>query len=310
MTSPPDDITEEEREIALIEGEHLMESGQVDRQQNRFEDAENAFNKALTLFKQLGDPLGQGKALGNLGTVYQYQGQLEQAVSCYRQSLAIAENFGNQRSAAICRGNIAGILHAKGQVGEAINEFERAISLVQQIGDKIHEGHFIGNLGTCYQCKGELDEALRFFSKARSVAQDIGDRRSEGIQLGNLGDIYLKQGRLENAAEALQKAIQISQDVMPVAAGAFRGSLGLVVALSGDLEGAHAILDAGEVLVKPMQVEYAKFLCKKGRVCHIGGDAKRADSALQQAKRIAEEMKLPDESELSQAIAELAELLE
>ena len=70
------------------------------------------------------------------------------------------------------------------------------------------------------------------------------------------------------------------------------------------------MLEEGEPLVVAYPEEHAKFLCKKGKVCLLFGDTSAAQAALKQAKEIAADLKFSDDSELSQDIAELAELLE
>ena len=51
--------------------------------------------------------------------------------------------------------------------------------------------------------------------------------------------------------------------------------------------------------------EHARFLSKKGQVCHLVGDAEGARASLEAARALAVELKVGDESEVSQAIGEL-----
>ena len=83
---------------------------------------------------------------------------------------------------------------------------------------------------------------------------------------------------LVGGAEALRKAISIGDRTFPVAGGAFRGSLALLLAKQDQLEQSQTLLDTGELQVENYPEEHAKFLCKKGQVCHIGGDAEGVDA--------------------------------
>ena len=75
------------------------------------------------------------------------------------------------------------------------------------------------------------------------------------------------------------------------------------------MDEAQALLEAGEPQVESTPEEHAKFLCKKGQVCHIAGDAEGARAALVQAQGMAAELKVRDDSEVGQAVAALAALL-
>ncbi len=93
-------------------------------------------------------------------------------------------------------------------------------------------------------------------------------------------------------------------------AGAFSASLALLVAQQGKLDEARTLIETGEPQVDPYPNEHAKFLCKKGRVCHIAGDADGARAALKQAQGLRAELKVSDDSEVGQAIVALRAILD
>ena len=136
----------------------------------------------------------------------------------------------------------------------------------------------------------------RHYTQSLAIAREIGNKRSEGIDLGNLGDALVKLNRLDEAEAVFREAIPIGDDVFPVAAGAFRGSLSLLLAQQGQHDEAQALLEAGEPQVESRPEEHAKFLCKKGHVYHMAGDAEGARASLVQAQGMAVELKVSDDS--------------
>ena len=58
-----------------------------------------------------------------------------------------------------------------------------------------------------------------------------------------------------------------------------------------------------------MPEEHAKFLGKKGQVCHLAGDADGAQASLGQARALAVELNVSGQSEVGQAIRALETLL-
>ena len=79
-----------------------------------------------------------------------------------------------------------------------------------------------------------------------------------------------KLDRLDEAEAVFREAIPIGDDDLSCAAGAFRGSLALLLAQQGQHDEAQALLEAGEPQVESFPQEHAKFLCKKGHVLPHG----------------------------------------
>ena len=72
----------------------------------------------------------------------------------------------------------------------------------------------------------------------------------QGQTLGNLGDLTGKQGQLIEAEAALREAMPICDELVPPAAGAFGGSLALLLAHQDHLDEAQALLATGEPQVE------------------------------------------------------------
>ena len=79
----------------------------------------------------------------------------------------------------------------------------------------------------------------------------------------------------------------------------------MLLAEGGRFEAAKAELEIGEPLIRVNPNEHAKFLCKKAKAFHRFGDATGAGVALEEARQLALNLGVLDESELSQTIAKL-----
>jgi tetratricopeptide (TPR) repeat protein len=187
--------------------------------------------------------------------------------------------------------------------------FTQAFVIAQKIGHKRSECINLGGLGNVWYAQRRYQRAIDLFTRALNLAREIGAKHIEGIYIGNLGDAFAWLQRLEEAEGAFREAIPICEDTFPVGAGAFRGSLALLLAQQDQLEEAQALLQTGETQVEPHKEEHAKFLGKKGQVCHLAGDADGARTSLEQARALAVELKVTDESEIGQAIQALEAVL-
>ena len=204
---------------------------------------------------------------------------------------------------------LGNIEKAESRYLEAENCFLSAIEIFQKHGNRAGEGDAYGSLGGVYQNKGELDRAIAHYTQAIDIAREIGDKRTEGSHLGNLGDIFVKMEQLSDAEKAFRKAIPILDETFFIAAGAFRGSLALLLAQTDQFDEAQALLEVGEPQVATYPSEYAKFLCKKSQVQLLAGEPEAAQSFLDQAKAIASEYKFGDDGEVPEAIRETSALL-
>jgi tetratricopeptide (TPR) repeat protein len=234
---------------------------------------------------------------------------LDQAVALYTQSIEIAREIGNKRSESSILGNLGNIYNNKGDLDRAGSLFSQSIDAAREIGDKASEGIHVGNLGLVYQNKGELDRAIALYTQAIDIAREIGDKTSESTHLGNLGNALFQHNRTVDAEDAFRKAIPIGDEALPVAAGAFRASLALLLAQKGQLNEAQELLKIGELQVTAHRNEHAKLLCTKGQVQLLAGETEAARMCLNQAKALATAHKLGEDVEVTQEISALEGLL-
>lgn len=197
----------------------------------------------------------------------------------------------------------------RGQLDEAINHYKTAINTFEELGDKRNLGIFIGNLGGALRSTGEYHQAIDHYERALRIQQQVGDKRHEGIFRGNLGEIHYLLDRNEEAKRSFSEAIAILDHIIPAAAGAFRGSLALLHAESGDLSTARQLLERGEEQVASEREEAGLFLCKKGQVQCLGKEYTSATASLDQASHLAREMAVTDNSDLAKSIAKLRQQL-
>jgi tetratricopeptide (TPR) repeat protein len=300
-----EDAPDEERELALVEAERLLELGNLDFEQSHHDEALRRYQEALAIFEKHGDRSGEGRTQGHIGTVYQAQGAHERALAFFTSAVTIAREIGNKSSESMHLGNLAAVYQVQDQANQAIETFSQAIDLAREIRDKRREGIHLGNLGNVYRAQGENERAVDLFTQAAAIAQEIGDKRSEGIGLGNLGDTLTGLGRFKEAEDALKKAISIGDKTYPLAADVFRGSLALLLAQHDQIEEALLLLGQGETSIESQPEEHAKFLGKKAHVQHLAGDNEAARLTLNRARALADKLKVSDKSEAAQSIQNL-----
>ena len=204
---------------------------------------------------------------------------------------------------AVYLSKLALIHQDQGRSDEALDYLLQSLALSREVGNAPNISNNLANIALLHRSQGRLGEALEYFRQALSAAREMGNRRSEGVTLGTLGALMFSMGEAESAAAYLSDAIAINDETLPMAAGAFRGSLAVILAEQGEMDEARAVLVKGEAQLRGVhKMEYGKFLCKKARVNHLAGDDETAQVALQAARMIADEVKGGPESEFRQTI--------
>jgi len=151
-----------------------------------------------------------------------------------------------------------------------------------------------------------MKQAGSNYEQALVINREIGNRRNEGLVLGNLGDLFLFSGQASLAQSHFEQAIVICDELFPAAAGAFRGSLALIVSAQGDLPAARRLLACGEEQLRGQhRLELGKLLCKRGTIEHSAGDLHTAHTARAEASDIVEALEVTPDSELGKAVTAL-----
>jgi tetratricopeptide (TPR) repeat protein len=298
-----------DREIRTSEASALVDLGNLARDQGKIDDAKSFYEPALQIYRELGEEYGMGISLGGLGLIHRTRGKLDRAMEFFQEALVFHRKIGNRRSEGITLGNMGLVYIDQGKLDEAADHFEQAIWISREIGDQKCAGIYMGSRGQVFAIQGRLEEALAEYHRSVDIHRRTGDVRSEGISLGNLGDVLARLGREEQAEECLRDAIAICEGAVPPAAGAFRGTLALLLAEKGQLDEAQALLETGESLLQSHIGEYGIFLCKKGRVQCLSGQAQAARESLKQAQQVGKEASVGENSELARAIEALVLVL-
>ena len=103
--------------------------------------------RALAIFGELGDLVGQGNALNNLGIAAYYRGDWVEALEHYDHSRDVRSRSGDVVGTATEENNIAEILSDQGHFEEARGQFESARATWLAAGYRVGVGLATSNLG-------------------------------------------------------------------------------------------------------------------------------------------------------------------
>ena len=179
--------------------------------QGNYIDAIQNWNKAMDLYKLIGDKIGQANIFSNLGAIYFNQADDTKAIENYLQALKLAEEINDSLRVATVLSNIGSVyLNKKATYDKALDFFLRALPISEALQDIDVLGTVYVNLGEIYYEKGENTKALDFLNKSLIVYKG-----SENIPYSYIyiGKVYAKQGDYENAIKNQYLAYTIAKNL-------------------------------------------------------------------------------------------------
>jgi class 3 adenylate cyclase/tetratricopeptide (TPR) repeat protein len=140
----------------------------------------SARERALAIYEELGDALGQANTLNQMGIVAYWQGEWDQAVAMYERSGVAGRRAGALVELAMWINNIAEIRSDQGRIGEAEQLFQEALDIWQGGGRRLGTAWAMSNLGRAAARDGRFDEATERLEDARRLLKEMG---AEGLLL-------------------------------------------------------------------------------------------------------------------------------
>lgn len=217
--------------------------------QSEIDSAIFYFEKALFIFKEIGNRKKEAAINNNIGLIYGSKGDFETSTKYYIASLKIKEEIDDQLGIAKTNYNIANNWielgqydRAKSNLNEAYNIF-RELELPDELNDIIYSKAAIAsnqdsfhlalkyykqslaysksidqgydvlgamiNIGQSYEHLLELDSSLHYYSASMDMALSFEDQESQALLYRHIGQIYSHQGRHQEAIDYIDKSVAL-----------------------------------------------------------------------------------------------------
>jgi tetratricopeptide (TPR) repeat protein len=148
----------------------------------------------------------RGQTLTNLGNVYADQGRWEEAIANYEKALEIFRALGDRHGEAQTLGNLGNVYRLQGRWEEAIANYEKALEIFRALGDRHGEGKTLNNLGTVYRPAGPLGRGHRLLRESLEIFRTLGDRHGEAQTLMQPGQRLRRPGPLGRGHRKLRES--------------------------------------------------------------------------------------------------------
>jgi predicted ATPase len=173
--------------------------------------AEQFFEQALALFRQLGDDQSVAALLERLAAPRMAAGDLEAARAMAEESLALYRAAGNRAAAAYPLSKLAGIEWLSGNREQGIGLMQEALELARETGDMWWASGLMLNLGEMLAEQGEQANANVLVRESLSIAHELQNAPHIGYAFALLATFAAadgdsrRAGTLWGAVEALEE---------------------------------------------------------------------------------------------------------
>lgn len=200
--------------------------------------------EAIDIFRAVGDRHSEAIALNGLGQVYESISDYPLAIYHYEQALRLFEEIGSLDGVSVSTFKIARIHNLSGHPDQALAYYERCLRLSRAAGKVRTEANALNEMARVYASHGRRELALKQYERLQKFYETIGDLSGQATALNAQGDFLLQLGRKQRALDAYRRALPFSEKV---------GDKGILLSTLYKLARANLETDAPETALSFIQ---------------------------------------------------------
>jgi len=200
------------QKLTSYEARLMLVSGTILYQKDRNAEAEIIFNRALALFKSIGDLAGQARVYNNLGILAREANNIPKALSFQNKGLEIRLAIKDPLLASSYN-NIASIYYFQGNYPKALQYYFQGLPIAEKGQDKSLVSSILNNIGLIYWKQNRYDDALLYLQKCLLIEGQRGDYAAMAGSYNNIAGIKLDQDNHEEALRYCKEAIAYAEKI-------------------------------------------------------------------------------------------------
>src|ERR1700676_2923987 len=195
------------------ESRALHNLGNIAAGQSKLEEAEKYFQQAIAIRTQAQDNVGLARAYNDLAVISEHRGDLAGARKLYEQSLGIARRVGDKSAVATALVNLGNVYGAPRNVVEGRKSYEQAVVLFREVGNKQGLASVLANLGNLAVSAGDTDSGIKMLEESASGLEQVGNASGVAQIRSLIGEVYFQRGEFAPAVENFRQSWQMAEKV-------------------------------------------------------------------------------------------------
>lgn len=177
------------------------------------DDALEYYDRAIDLFRDLRDRLGEANTLKAIGDLLQFLKRNNVALAHYEQAIKLFREVRDRLGEANTLKAIGDVLKFLKLSSDALTHYEQAIELFREVRDLLGEANTLMAIGEVLQFLKRSSEALVYYQQAIELFREIGDFLGEANTFMVIGDLMQFLKHNDRALKYYEKAITLSRKV-------------------------------------------------------------------------------------------------
>lgn len=200
-------------EDPLEQGLALQRMGQICYQLGLFAQSLNYHLQANEVFQSVNNGDLKANNLNDLGLLLLINNQEQNAKQAYQEALAIYRKKKDQKGTADTYANFGHLYEKLLDYDSAYYYQQEAMKVFETINDLDGIAFVHENMGSIYEDKEQYEQAYFHFSKALSRFEHNGNTAMLIDAYNNIGDVHRKSGRYREALYYTRKAEKLSKEI-------------------------------------------------------------------------------------------------
>ena len=170
--------------------------------------------RAVDLYRRLGDTSGLGQSLRRLGRERVFTGLFEEAARAFAEALPLPERTGPAKALACYFRDSGSLAMFTGDLASAQMRFEKALALYREIGAETPALGVLSNLADLTWLRGDLDTAIDRFRETVELMRKTGvSSDTLGHCLTQLAGVHTERGDLDEALVVAREGLPLLREV-------------------------------------------------------------------------------------------------
>jgi len=194
------------------EGESLIQLGYIALAQGDFDAARQHFDRAKEIADET-NQRAEARAMNGQATTYTRLHDYAQAEDTYQHALTMNREIGRWSGQAACLTNLGILYLQVGDYVDALSSLQQALEVNRLIGHRRGEAICRHHLALTYKALGVFDEAETYLQTSLAIRREIDDRQGEAEDMRALGFIELDREDFAKAREYIGQALEMFQSL-------------------------------------------------------------------------------------------------
>lgn len=230
------------RVARVREADILARLGHALRREGDLPAAEEATQRALALYREIGIEERMPRILYEAGVLGLFRAAYSEAMAHFDEGLMRARALGDKQAEGALQSGIGVLLQERGDLDEAIAHHAAAVRAFHDLGNRHRETSALYYLGGAFLERGSHAEGIKLLVRAFDLMGGVGMRRYEVLIGGALASAWAMEGQLETARSWLARAKDAalaceSERALQLALTIHEAHVSLRASASGDVPG-------------------------------------------------------------------------